>query len=153
MALLTPGGVTVAALPVLRSTRNGKMLTVFDVKAFRAAVEPLADLGVDVCVIELVGGISGQSASAAFNFGRTCGMIAAVCEHLFPRVAYVPPATWRGKLGVHGYARRTGIEGKDASRAVATELWPADAAQFRRKKDDGPAEAALLAEYGRRFLL
>lgn len=106
----------------------------------------------EMCVIEQVGGIARQSAAAAFNFGATCGIIREICEAAGLRVEMVPPQSWRGKLGVFGHVRRTGAEKKDASRAVASELWPADAHQWARKTHDGPAEAALLAEYGRRFM-
>jgi hypothetical protein len=41
---------------------------------------------------------------------------------------------------------------KDQSRAKATNRWPGFAKQFSRKMDDGRAEAALLAEYGRQKL-
>jgi hypothetical protein len=43
--------------------------------------------------------------------------------------------------------------GKDASRSLAANTFSAYAALFRRAKDDGRAEAALLAEYGRRLEL
>ena len=43
-----------------------------------------------------------------------------------------------------------GLRGKPkaASRGMATELFPDFADQFRRVKDDGRAEAALIARYG-----
>ena len=43
-----------------------------------------------------------------------------------------------------------GLRGKPkaASRGMATELFPHIADQFRRVKDDGRAEAALIARYG-----
>lgn len=34
---------------------------------------------------------------------------------------------------------------KDAARALAIELWPAQAQLFARKKDQGRADAALIA--------
>jgi hypothetical protein len=37
---------------------------------------------------------------------------------------------------------------KDASRAAAIQRWPARAELFSRKKDDGVAEAALIAIAG-----
>ena len=42
---------------------------------------------------------------------------------------------------------------KDSSRARALELWPERAELFKRKKDADRAEAALLAEWGRRLLV
>jgi len=40
---------------------------------------------------------------------------------------------------------------KDASRFKAMQLFPTVAGQLNRKKDDGRAEALLMAEYGRRL--
>ena len=42
--------------------------------------------------------------------------------------------------------------GKDASREKFRTLWPKHADLVARVKDDGRAEAALLAEYGRKYL-
>ena len=39
---------------------------------------------------------------------------------------------------------------KRSSRDLAAARWPEHAARFARVRDDGRAEAALLAEYGRR---
>ncbi len=38
--------------------------------------------------------------------------------------------------------------GKDGARARAAALWPEQAGEFRRVKDDGKAEAALIAYWG-----
>jgi crossover junction endodeoxyribonuclease RuvC len=96
----------------------------------------------DVVVIERVGGMTGQSASAAFNFGRACGVVEGVARALRLRVEFVSPVTWRNGLKVN--------PGKDGSRAMAMNLWPAKADLFKRVKDDGRAEAALIAEWFRR---
>jgi crossover junction endodeoxyribonuclease RuvC len=38
--------------------------------------------------------------------------------------------------------------GKDGARAKAAALWPQRAEEFRRVKDDGKAEASLIAYWG-----
>lgn len=53
----------------------------------------------------------------------------------------VAPAKWKKALQLGS--------NKDASRERAMQLFPDDADQFRLKKDDGRAEAALLAWHGR----
>ena len=52
----------------------------------------------------------------------------------------VPPAAWKKHLGLSG--------DKDASRAQAAMVFPDQAHLWARKKDDGRAEAALIAYYG-----
>jgi hypothetical protein len=42
-------------------------------------------------------------------------------------------------------------DNKDSSRLAAMRLFPAMSEQLARKKDDGRAEAILLAEYARRL--
>ena len=53
----------------------------------------------------------------------------------------VRPSAWKMAMGLRG-------KPKAASRGMATELFPDFADQFRRVKDDGRAEAALIARYG-----
>ena len=48
------------------------------------------------------------------------------------------PAAWKRAVGLS-------LASKDASRSEAIRRWPAHAACFARVKDDGRAEAALIA--------
>ena len=52
----------------------------------------------------------------------------------------VQPAKWKASLGLS--------KDKGASRDKAGQIFPDDAAQFARVKDDGRAEAALMAWWG-----
>jgi len=52
----------------------------------------------------------------------------------------IPPAAWKKHFGLS--------TDKDASRAHASNVYPDQAHLWARKKDDGRAEAALLAYYG-----
>jgi crossover junction endodeoxyribonuclease RuvC len=93
----------------------------------------------EVGVIEQVGGITGQSASAAFNFGRAAGAVEYTMTALGLRLVRVSPITWKKRLGIRG--------GKDDSRAAAMRLWPGMAERFKRVKDDGRAESALIGQW------
>lgn len=104
-----------------------------------ALAEILRQLSPDVVVVEQVGGIMGQAAGAAFNFGRAAGAPEYISKALGYRVEMVPPGTWKRALGVN--------PGKDGSRAMAIRLWPHAAHYFARKKDDGRAEALLIAHW------
>jgi crossover junction endodeoxyribonuclease RuvC len=103
--------------------------------------EILREARPDVAFVEQVGGLPGQSAPAAFNFGRAAGAVEYGLKALGVRVVLVPPGTWKKRLKLN--------QGKDAARAAAMALWPDDAQLFKRVKDDGRAEACLIAEYGR----
>jgi crossover junction endodeoxyribonuclease RuvC len=78
--------------------------------------------------VEYVGARPGEGAVGAFAFGRSRGVVEGVLG-----ACGVPP----GKEGA-----------KDAARSEAIRRWPSQAALFARVKDDGRAEAALIAVAG-----
>jgi len=82
---------------------------------------------------------NGRIGAAAFwlGLGEVRGILAA---HFVP-IEIVTPAAWKRT------ARLT-REGKDASRARASEIFPKWAGQWARTKDHGRAEAALIALHG-----
>lgn len=91
-------------------------------------------------IIEKVGAMPGQGVSSMFQFGRGVGMYEGVLAALQIPVTYVTPQAWQKAMGVR--------DGKDGARARAAELYPAYAQMFSRKKDDGRADAALMAYWG-----
>lgn len=99
----------------------------------------------ELVVIEDVGGITGQSASAGFSFGFTTGALhAAIAAQKLP-IQTVHPLKWKRALSVPA--------SKDGARHIAARLFPAAASQLARVKDDGKAEALLIALYGARHML
>jgi len=88
-------------------------------------------------VIEKVGAMPGQGVTSMFNFGRSAGIIEGIVVGLKIPHTYVTPQTWTKAVGR--------AAGKDASRMRAMELFPAKAELFKRAKDDGRADAALIA--------
>lgn len=97
-----------------------------------------------VVFIEQVGSRPGEGHAGAFDFGRTCGLILGICSAHFLRVEYVTPAKWKAAMRVKG--------DKDESRQRACTLFPGQSALFARVKDDGRAEAALIASHGAQAL-
>lgn len=95
---------------------------------------------VTMIVIEKVGGMTGQSASASFTFGYGCGLVEGVAAALALPLVLVTPQSWKKSAGIPA--------AKGASREAAMRLWPAQAGLFARVKDDGRAEAALIARHG-----
>jgi crossover junction endodeoxyribonuclease RuvC len=114
-----------------------------------AVVEVVARLSpsVRLAVLEKVGGRPGQSAPAAFVFGSVCGFLRAalVCRNVPHEL--ITPGRWQNAI-MYGCAR-----GKDAARMKAIQLHPQHRALFKRKNDHNRADAVLMAEYGRRYLL
>jgi crossover junction endodeoxyribonuclease RuvC len=94
----------------------------------------------DIAILELVGAMPGQGVSSMYQFGRGVGMLEGCLAALEIPVTYISPVGWQRATGVRG--------GKDGSRARAAALFPAYAHMFTRKKDDGRADAALMAWWG-----
>lgn len=93
-----------------------------------------------VAWVERVSARPGQGVSSCFAFGEAYGLVRGVLAGLCIPTHTVSPTIWKKAL-------RLG-SGKESSRLMAIDKWPKDAGVFKRVKDDGRAEAALLAMYG-----
>ncbi len=81
----------------------------------------------------------GNGATQAFSSGVSWGGMVELTRHLGWVVTYVRPQDWRKEIGFHG--------DKDDARKLAARMWPEMASMFARKKDDGRAEACLIAHW------
>lgn len=138
IALLDSFGVLVRVLdmPVIP---NKKGRTELNKAMLHEALEP--PVGYDVVAyLEQVASRPGQGAPATFRFGQGYGQVEmALAAHKIP-THYVTPAKWKKHFGLS--------KDKGASRGLATDQFPQHAMDFARVKDDGRAEAALIALYG-----
>jgi crossover junction endodeoxyribonuclease RuvC len=98
-----------------------------------------------LAVIERVSAMPGQGVSSCFNFGRSYGDVRGVIGALNIPLHYVTPSTWKKYFKLSS--------DKELSRKLAIQRFPAVADHFARKKDDGRAEAALIALYGAEVLM
>jgi crossover junction endodeoxyribonuclease RuvC len=94
----------------------------------------------DEAYIENVGSHPRESGAAGFAFGLACGIVRGVLGARGIPYSLVTPQEWK-----RGMSCPTD---KNGARARAIELFPEFAAQFKRVKDDGRAEASLIALYG-----
>jgi hypothetical protein len=92
-----------------------------------------------IAVLEHVQGVQQSGATSAFNFGRGFGIIEGTLGALRVMRVLVRPQAWTKALGVGS--------DKNAHRAAAMRLWPDSAELFKRAKDDGRADAALLCHW------
>lgn len=97
----------------------------------------------DVLICEDVHAMPGQGVTSMFTFGRGLGVVEGVALGAGIPVRWVSPAKWKRALGLSA--------DKGASRRRAIELWPAQSSMFARVKDDGRAEAALIAYWWLHF--
>jgi crossover junction endodeoxyribonuclease RuvC len=90
--------------------------------------------------LEKVGARPGQGVSSMFRFGQQLGALEMAAAGHGHQLRYVTPATWKKHFGLSA--------DKGAARSIAMQRFPAQAHLFARVKDDGRAEAALIALYG-----
>ena len=86
-----------------------------------------------------------QASNTTYLMGKGGGLWEGMLAMAGIPYDLVTPQKWKKTLGIP-----SGSD-KGASRALASQLFPAQADLFARVKDDGRAEAALLAEYRRRI--
>ena len=89
----------------------------------------------EVAFIEAVHSFSGQGVSSSFNFGCSYGVARGVVAACGIPTTLVSPQKWKRELELS--------KDKNQSLEMARMLWP-DSDKFKRKKDDGRAEACLL---------
>lgn len=107
------------------------------------ALFDILDLSLDEGIVwlEKVGARPGQGVSSMFRFGQQLGALEMACAGHGHQLRWVTPATWKKHYGLSA--------DKGAARSVAMQRFPQQAALFARVKDDGRAEAALIALYGK----
>lgn len=127
------GSLDAIDMPVVDKVVNGTLL-------HGALVILAGDDPVDLVVIERVSSMPKQGVASTFKFGRAFGIAEGVVAGLAWRHTLVTPQTWKKAMGC--------TSDKERSRRLAIERWPESAHLFARKKDDGRAEAALMAVYG-----
>lgn len=100
------------------------------------------DERIEHAYIEDVGPRPQEGAVGAFSFGRGCGVLEGVVAACGISYSFLRPQEWKRIMGIVAGAK------KDASRSLAIRTWPSQAKTFARVKDDGRAEAALIALAG-----
>lgn len=102
--------------------------------------ETVRSWGPDVAWIERVHAMPKQGVSSSFSFGMHYGLVRGVLAAAGVPIHLVTPQEWKRNF-------RLGPS-KTSARVTAAQLFPSNAGLFRRNKDDGRAEAALLALFG-----
>lgn len=86
--------------------------------------------------------------AGVFNFGLNTGIIHGVLGATgYDGFTLVAPGKWKPAMGLQRYPDEDYKHNKERARQVAIKLFPHLADDLNRKKDDGKAEALLLAVY------
>jgi len=126
-------------MPTFLLVRNGKKKRDVDLSSCARIIDDMTkQAGTRICV-EQVSSMPGQGVSSVFAFGKAYGIVLGICAATFCPLETVTPAVWKRALSVPAV--------KDGARARASALLPIHAGLWTRAKDDGRAEASLLAYY------
>lgn len=138
------GDVQVFDTPTLVIVSKNGNRREYDLGLMAQRLMVYSDLTVQV-FLEQVHAMPGQGVRSMFTMGYGSGAWEGLLAMAGFPVTRVAPQRWKKAL-----LADMGKD-KDASRFRAMQLFPAVATQLQRKKDDGRAEALLIAEYGRRL--
>lgn len=133
------------------SLETGKLIAVYDMPIFskkgsKKAINEINDqelaflvgtINPYLAVVEAVSAMPGQGVTSTFRLGAAFGTIKGVLAGIGTPFVTIHPATWKKEMRLSG--------DKAMSRQMATRTWPDMSKHFSRVKDDGRAEAALLA--------
>ena len=140
------GAIALLVSGVLVSVHDMPTVTVERNKSQKRQVCPaglsllMQQLSPHKAICEKVGARPGQGVSSMFSFGRSVGIIEGVLAAKQIPVTFTTPQAWQKQSGA--------AKGKDGSRQRVMELFPCQAHLFARVKDDGRADAVLIALMG-----
>jgi len=145
------GGGLVAQVWDTPTGKDGKR-TIFLPAEMRALLADAVGDKVTTVFIESVHSMPKQGVSSSFGFGVGYGMWIGLVAGLGLPYELVTPQRWQSVMMAGLPKEPDKKKRKDASRARAQQLFPSLVSQLNRVKDDGRAEALLIASYGRRLL-
>lgn len=138
-----PTDVVVFDMPAHKITVGKSQKTRVDLYELGRILDLYGD-SISGAVIEDVHSMPEQGVASSFAFGFAAGAVQGAIASSFIPMRLVRPAQWKKAMGC--------TADKDSSRRAASQLLPAHCSKWARKKDDGRAEAVLLAVYGSRLV-
>lgn len=136
--------LSIRDMPTLRAKPGSNKRTLDAVQLARIA-DDLCARGVTLAIIEQASARPKEGVASAHKNGANWGMAYMAIAAQFVPLEIIQPAYWKRAMSCPA--------AKDGARARASQLLPQFAGQWERAKDDGRAEAALIALYAeKRFL-
>lgn len=135
--------IRAGVFPTHTVKKNGKASTQLD---GRTLAELLQSTEATHAFVEVVSSRPRQAGQ--FQFGVNCGLVHGILHaHGIP-FEMVAPASWKAVYGIKRGEDETKRDKKNEARDIAMALYPDRQNLFSRVKDDGVAEATLIALYG-----
>lgn len=147
VGIIRPGSTLVVETfdtPIMKAAKGTK--NSYDVQGMLDILVKAKESGKTYAILENVHSMPGQGVSSTFDFGKGFGIWIGILAALKIPHTLVSPVRWKKAM----LADMT--QDKGVSRTRVQQLFPDQAELFAKVKDDGRAEAVLMAEYGRRTL-
>ena len=126
-------------------------MPIVDGKVYPEGVALIVDVAKSITTGPIVAAVENTSSMprqmGSFNFGRSTGVIHGVLGALSVPFTLVQPAQWKSSVDLRRGVNETQSQVKTRARELASKLWPSEADLFKRVKDDGRAEACLIARH------
>ena len=142
IALIRGSSVQVWDCPWVKA-KKGREFDVAQMAEIVAVIDSLVAGNAVASVIERGIAMPKQASNTTYKQGRGQGIWEGLLAQAGFAFELITPQSWKKSMGLSG-------QPKDASRAKAAALYPSIREQLKRKKDDGRAEAVLIAEHRRR---
>ena len=136
---------TQALITYSMPTQTLKGKTVLDPVALASWIDVHSHL-ISHAYVEVV--TSRPRQAGQLNMGVNAGVMHGILYANCIRFTQVSPSAWKAWYGLKRDESETYRDAKNHSRALAVEMFPQYAKAFARVKDDGVAEASLIALYG-----
>lgn len=132
--------LNVFATPVrkVEFVKSGKKKTRDEMDLIKAA-SIVQSFPIDCFVIEKVNAMPNQGVTGMFRFGENFGQWQGIAAASGFLPVFYPPQVWKSHYDLSS--------DKYPSLEKARELWPDNVNDFKLKKHDGLAEAALIAKF------
>ncbi len=147
LAFLMGNEAYVFDTPIMDVGSNGKIKRKYDIPAMAMLIKQYMDEAPynNLVVLESVHSMPSQGVSSSFTFGEGLGIWKGIVHTLELPLELPSPKKWKKEIMAD-----QGRE-KSAARYKAQQLFPKLSPRLSRVKDDGRAEAILMAEWGRRL--
>lgn len=136
------------SLPTITTKKNGKTSTTLDGVALAKA---FTEFPITHAFVEHVSSRPRQQGQ--FGFGLSTGIIHGVLYATDIPFQTLAPAVWKAGYNIKRGQDETKRDKKNEAREIAARIFPGHAKSFARVKDDGVAEAVLIAAYGLKTLI
>jgi hypothetical protein len=153
---ISSGALQFYDMPILtyKSLETGKGGTLLNERELLKLIRRLSGPHIVFAIIERQQAFYKGSCSSTFKMGDDYGLLRGmILSSTIPGLETVKPRDWKKAAALVQGDVETSTQFKERSRQLALASFPSASDSLKRKSDHNRAEAALIAEYGRKYIL